>query len=242
MNNTENRLAIRPTLERIMAYADSSVGSGRSDRPLVIRTDSIVTSDILGDAAVRLIKHSQRVIIDSNAIIDDGLNIVYNYDTSIVDESIELLKGKRYVIIVDWDFEPSEETLERIDFINCVNDEAMTVADLFAELKSLPEDLYIFAREDFSRGLLPIEVNQVTDGTVVYSDAVGKLRRVGQMLGELESICDSERSVIYPYDFFAGIEEYDPESDYAIIEMVSREKCVDNIVNFYLNENNHRKG
>ena len=230
MNNAENRLAIRPTLERIMATADGGVATVR---PLVVRTDSVVTSDILRDAAVRLIKHSQRVTIGKNAIFDDGFNIVYNYDSSTIDESIELLKGKRYVIIVDWDFQPSEEMLERIDLVDCVNEDAMTAASLFSKLKSLPEDLYIFAREDFSHGLIPIELNQVTAGTVGYSDTVGKLRRVGQMLDELESVRDSSRAVIYPNDFFAGVEDYDSESDYAIIEMVSREKCVDKLVNFF---------
>lgn len=230
MNNAENRLAIRPTLERIMATADGGVAT---ERPLVVRTDSAVTSDILRDAAWRLIKHSQRVTIGKNAIFDDGFNIVYNYVSSMFDESIELLKGKRYVIIIDWDFQPSEEMLERIDLVDCVNEDAMTAASLFSELKSLPEDLYIFAHEDFSHGLIPIELNQVTAGTVGYSDTVGKLRRVGQMLDELEPICDSDRAVIYRNDFFVGIEEYDPESDYAIIEMVSREKCVDKLVNFF---------
>ena len=205
-----------------------------TERPLVVRTDSVVTSDILRDTAVRLIKHSQRVTIGKNAIFDDGFNIVYNYDSSMFDESIELLNGKRYVIIIaDWDFQPSEETLERIDLVDCVNEDAMTAASLFSELKSLPEDLYIFAREDFSYGLIPIELNQVTAGTVGYSDTVGKLRRVGQMLNELESVCDSSRAVIYPNDFFAGVEDYDSERDYSIIEMVSREKCVDKLVNFF---------
>lgn len=230
MNNKENRLSLRAALERIVEYADGGVAT---ERPLVVRTDSAVTSDILRDAAWRLIKHSQRVTIGKNAIFDDGFNIVYNYVSSMFDESIELLKGKRYVIIIDWDFQPSEETLERIDLVDCVNEDAMTVASLFSELKSLPEDLYIFAHEDFSHGLIPIELNQVTAGTVGYSDTVGKLRRVGQMLDELEPICDSDRAVIYRNDFFVGIEEYDPESDYAIIEMVSREKCVDKLVNFF---------
>lgn len=230
MNNKDNRLSLRAGLERIMATADGGVAT---ERPLVVRTDSVVTSDILRDAAVRLIKHSQRVTIGKNAIFDDGFNIVYNYDSLMIDESIELLKGKRYVIIVDWDFQPSEEMLERIDLVDCVNEDAMTVASLFSELKSLPEDLYIFAREDFSHGLIPIELNQVTTGTVGYSDTVGKLRRVGQMLDELVPVCDSSRAVIYRNDFFVGIEEYDPESDYAIIEMVSREKCVDKLVNFF---------
>ena len=230
MNNAENRLAIRPTLERTMATADGGVAT---ERPLVVRTDSVVTSDILRDAAVRLIKNAKKVTIGANAIIDDGFSIVYNYDSSTIDESIELLKGKRYVIIVDWDFQPSEEMLERIDLVDCVNEDAMTAASLFSELKSLPEDLYIFAREDFSHGLIPIELNQVTAGTVGYSDTVGKLRRVGQMLDELESVRDSSRAVIYQNDFFAGVEDYDSESDYAIIEMVSREKCVDKLVNFF---------
>ena len=35
MNNVENRLAIRPTLERIMVYADISVGIGRSERGMI---------------------------------------------------------------------------------------------------------------------------------------------------------------------------------------------------------------
>lgn len=232
MNTTDNRLSIRSTLERVMAYADSGT-NGTTNKPLVIRTDSIVTSDILRDAAVQLIKNSKKVTIGTNAIIDDGLNIVYNYDSSMVDESIELLKGKKYFIIVDWDFEPSEETLARMDFIDCVNEEAMTVSTLYSELKNLPEDLYIFAREDFSEGLLPIEVNQVTAGTVGYSDVVMKLRRVRQMLDELEPVSTSDRAVIYENDFFVGIEDYDPESDYAIIEMVSREKCVDKLVNLF---------
>ena len=230
MNNVENRLAIRPTLERIVEYAESGV---TTERPLVVRTDSVVTSDILRDTAVRLIKNAKKVTIGADAIIDDGLNIVYNYDSSMVDESIELLKGKRYVFIVDWDFQSSEETLERIDLVDCVNEDAMTAASLFSELKSLPEDLCIFAREDFSHGLIPIELNQVTAGTVGYSDTVGKLRRVGQMLDELLPVSDSSRAVIYPNDFFAGVEDYDSERDYAIIEMVSREKCVDKLVNFF---------
>ena len=230
MNNADNRLSLRAAMERIVEYADSGVAT---ERPLVVRTDSVVTSDILRNAAVRLIKHSQRVTIGKNAIFDDGFNIVYNYDSSMVDESIELLKGKRYVIIVDWDFQPSEEMLERIDLVDCVNEDAMTAASLFSELKSLPEDLYIFAREDFSHGLIPIELNQVTAGTVGYSDTVGKLRCVGQMLDELAPVCDSSRAVIYQNDFFVGVEDYDSESDYAIIEMVSREKCVDKLVNFF---------
>ena len=221
MNNAENRLAIRPTLERIMATADGGVATVR---PLVVRTDSVVTSDILRDAAVT---------IGKNAIFDDGFNIVYNYDSSTIDESIELLKGKRYVFIVDWDFQPSEEMLERIDLVDCVNEDAMTAASLFSKLKSLPEDLYIFAREDFSHGLIPIKLNQVTAGTVGYSDTVGKLRRVGQMLDELGSVRDSSRAVIYQNDFFVGVEDNDSESDYAIIEMMSREKCVDKLVNFF---------
>ena len=230
MNNKDNRLSLRAALERIVEYADGGVAT---ERPLVVRTDSAVTSDILRDAAWRLIKHSQRVTIGKNAIFDDGFNIVYNYVSSMFDESIELLKGKRYVIIVDWDFQPSEETLERIDLVDCVNEDAMTAASLFSELKSLPEDLYIFAREDFSHGLIPIELNQVTAGTVGYSDTVGKLRRVGQMLDELLPVSDSSRAVIYQNDFFVGVEDYDSESDYAIIEMVSREKCVDKLVNFF---------
>ena len=230
MNNKDNRLSIRAALERIVEHADAGVSA---ERPLVIRTDSIVTSDILRDAAVRLIKDSKKVTIGNNAIIDDGVNIVYNYDSSMVDESIELLKGKSYVIIADWNFKPSEETLARIDLVDCVNEDAMTVAALFSELKSLPEDLYIFAREDFSRGLIPIQLNQVSAGTVVYSDTAGKLRRVRQMLAELAPISTTSREVIYQNDFFVGIEEYNPKSDYAIIEMVSREKYVDKLVNFF---------
>ena len=231
MNNKDNRLSLRAAMERIVEYADSGVAT---ERPLVVRTDSVVTSDILRYAAVRLIKNAKKVTIGADAIIDDRLNIVYNYVSSMFDESIELLKGKRYVIIIaDWDFQPSEETHERIDLVDCVNEDAMTAASLFSKLKSLPEDLYIFAREDFSHGLIPIELNQVTAGTVGYSDTVGKLRRVGQMLDELAPVCDSSRVVIYQNDFFVGVEDYDSESDYAIIEMVSREKCVDKLVNFF---------
>lgn len=226
------KFPIKATIERILAFANN-VENRSDDRPLLIRTDSIVTSDILRDACERLVKNSKKVTIGNNAIVDNGLNIVYNYVTSMFDESIELLKGKKYIIIVDWDFEPGEEILKSMDFIDCFNEQALTSSGLYSELKNLPDDIYIFAREDFSKGLFPIHVNQVTDGTIGYTYVPMKLLRAKQMLDELEPIRDSDRAVIYENDFFVGIEEYDPESDYAIIEMESREKCVDKLVNFF---------
>lgn len=229
MYNKDNRLSIRPTVERILEYAEKVAKAPQL--PLVIRTDSIVTSDILRDACEQLIKNSKKVTIGNNAIIDDGLNIVYK-DTAMFDKSVELLKGKKYIIIADWDFQPAEEMLKHMEFIDCFNEEAITVSTLYSELNTLPKDLYIFACNDCCRGLLPIEVNQVTAGTVVYYVSM-KLRRVKQMLDELEPISNSNRAVIYYNAFFAGIEEFDTESDYALIEMVSREKCVDKLVNFF---------
>ncbi len=233
MNITENRLALRPTLERIVAYADGGVAT---ERPLVIRTDSLVTSDILLDAAERLIKDSKKVVMGVFAPIDEGLNIVYYYGTPTigeVEETIKALRGKKFIILVSRIFEPDEGMQKRIDFIDCFNEEAITVSTLFSELRNLPEDLYIFARE--LEGLYPVQVNSMSRTGVIYIDAIGdRLRCVRQMLEELEPVSDTDGAVIFDHDYyFVGIEEYDSECDYAIIEMVSREKCVDKLVNFF---------
>ena len=72
MNNADNRLSLRAAMERIVEYADGGVAT---ERPLVVRTDSIVTSDILRYAAVRLIQNAKKVTIGADAIIDDGLDV-----------------------------------------------------------------------------------------------------------------------------------------------------------------------
>ena len=222
------KLNIEETLKRIKEYAENS----GKNRPLLIRTDSVVTSDILRDASESIVKNSKKVS-NSNSVNEAGLNILYNWlsDKDLSEQEVNRVAGNPFVYIVDPDFEVDDEIKERFSFIECVNDDALTFRDLVTELEKLPEDLYVFARIDYISGLFPLEVNYVTKQCVAYVTKLDKLPRVKQMLDEIQMIKNSNRSVIYDGKNFPVEIVYDEDADYVTIEMVSKKKFVDRLVN-----------
>lgn len=88
------RLNIVANLRRIMEYAEHS----EENRPLLVRTDSLLTSDILRFASAMLIENSRLVVPGISSSIGDGLNILYLYDTG---DPAKMSRGKYVYRLVD---------------------------------------------------------------------------------------------------------------------------------------------
>lgn len=228
------RINIEATLRRIMEYAAHSEES----RPLLIRTDSPLTSDILCHAGVRLIEHATVFTPGITSVNGDGLNILYMLDTDDpleVGTQIELIGDRPFIFIVDHDYEEEPGDKETFTIIKCFNEDVMTTGEFARKLEKLPPDLFIFGCEDSHRnGLTPFHAGRNDYGYGYLAKApFGKLVRVSELLEEINQVRYSGRSIVSPNSFPIGIDidgRYNPGDDYIAFDMMSRYKYVDLLV------------
>ena len=111
----------------------------------------------------------------------------------------------------------------------------MTTGEFARKLEKLPPDLFIFGCEDSHRnGLTPFQVvrNNYGFGCLVKA-APGKLVSVRELLDEVNQVRYSGRSIVSSNSFPIGIDFnglYNPGDDYITIDMMSRDKYVDRLV------------
>lgn len=229
------RINIEATLRRIMEYAAHSEVS----RPLLIRTDSMLTSDILYQASICLIKNVGVVTAVLTSISDNGLNIMYMLGTDDpleIGTQIELIGDRPFIFIVDQDYEDDPGDRETFTIIKCFNEDVMTTGEFARKLEKLPPDLFIFGCEDSHRnGLTPFQVGKNGYGYGCLAKApFGKLVRVSELLDEVNQVRYSGRSIVSPKSFPIGIDidgRYNPGDDYIAFDMMSLYKYVDLLVN-----------
>lgn len=228
------RINIEATLRRIMEYAAHSEVS----RPLLIRTDSMLTSDILYQASICLIKNVGVVTAVLTSISDNGLNIMYMLGTDDpleIGTQIELIGDRPFIFIVDQDYEDDPGDRETFTIIKCFNEDVMTTGEFARKLEKLPPDLFIFGCEDSHRnGLTPFHAGRNDYGYGYLAKApFGKLVRVSELLEEINQVRYSGRSIVSPNSFPIGIDidgRYNPGDDYIAFDMMSRYKYVDLLV------------
>ena len=228
------RINIEATLRRIMEYAAHSEVS----RPLLIRTDSMLTSDILYQASICLIKNVGVVTAVLTSISDNGLNIMYMLGTDDpleIGTQIELIGDRPFIFIVDQDYEDDPGDRETFTIIKCFNEDVMTTGEFARKLEKLPPDLFIFGCEDSHRnGLTPFHTGRNDYGYGYLAKApFGKLVRVSELLEEINQVRYSGRSIVSPNSFPIGIDidgRYNPGDDYIAFDMMSRYKYVDLLV------------
>ena len=228
------RINIEATLQRIMEYAAHS----EEGRPLLIRTDSPLTSDILCQAGVRLIENASVFTPGLTSITDNGLNILYMLDTDNpfeVETEIDRIGDRPFIFIIDHDYRELCVDKETFTIIKCFNEDVMTTGEFARKLEKLPPDLFIFGCEDSHRnGLTPFHAGRSDYGYGYLAKApFGKLVRVSELLEEINQVRYSGRSIVSPNSFPIGIDldgRYTPGDDYIAFDMVSRDKYVDRLV------------
>ena len=229
------RINIEATLRRIMEYAAHSEES----RPLLIRTDSMLTSDILYQASICLIKNVGVVTAVLTSISDNGLNIMYMLGTDDpfeVETEIDRIGDRPFIFIIDHDYEELCVDKGTFTIIKCFNEDVMTTGEFARKLEKLPPDLYIFGCEDSHRnGLTPFHAGKNGYGYGCLAKApFGKLVRVSELLDEVNQVRYSGRSIVSPKSFPIGIVldgRYNSGDDYITFDMMSRYKYVDLLVN-----------